>query len=249
MKGSRECVYPEPTSTSKAAKLGQQRKVEQEGGSSSGEYEDEEMVSPAGSQPRGESSRNRKSGASNSNLKAASRKQSRTVLSQKSVASLAGAKAKEKSLSPSTDESLASKAISDSTNMTQFSTISTRMSPDEMPWSHLPRDQQFYLTYHQQHLTHHHYFFRNNVSHFIHSTLVDCALAYDPLLYAIAGFSAFHHTVSQSNGRISDFLGYYNKSVSLLRKSLQTVQKHTDATIMTILQLAAFEVRHLCSLC
>ena len=248
-KGSRECVYPEPTSTAKGtlgSKLGQQRRVEQEGGSSSGEYEDEDVVSPTVNRPQGELSRNQKSTASNSNLRAASRKQSRTMLNPKSTPSLASEMAKEKSLSPSTDESLASKARSDSTNLTPcgFSTVSTNTPQEDFPWSHLHQDQQFYLMYHQQHLTHHHYFFRNDASHFVHSILIDLAMTYDPLLHAVIGFSAFHYTVSQPNGRISDFLGFYNKSVSLLRKSLQSSQKHTDATIITILQLAAFEVSY-----
>ena len=66
---------------------------------------------------------------------------------------------------------------------------------------------------------------------------------YEPLLYAVVGFAAFHSTLKKHNGKIQDFLGYYNKSVSLLRKSLSSGQRHTDATMMTILQLAAFEVR------
>ena len=252
MKGSRECVYPDPSSTVKGAlgtKLGQQRKVEEESGSSSGEYEDEEVVSPVSSKPHGELLRTKKSFTSNPNLKAASRKQSRTILNQKNVASMTSEKLKEKSLSPSTDESLASKTRSDSTNLTQsgrMSTISPNTQLDDSPWSHLHHDQQFFLAYHQQNMTHHHYFFRNNASQFVHSTLIKFALTYDPLLYAIVGFSAFHYTVNQPNGRIPDFLGFYNKSVSLLRKSLQSNHKHTDATILTILQLAAFEVRWLC---
>ena len=62
------------------------------------------------------------------------------------------------------------------------------------------------------------------------------------LLYAVVGFAAFQLTVTRSDGKIQDFLGYYNTSVSLLRKSLVENQKHTDATMLTILQLATFEV-------
>ena len=49
-------------------------------------------------------------------------------------------------------------------------------------------------------------------------------------------------TVKRQNGRIQDFLEYYDKSVSLLRKSLAGGQIYTDATLLTTLQLAAFEV-------
>lgn len=44
------------------------------------------------------------------------------------------------------------------------------------------------------------------------------------------------------DGKIQDYLGYYNKSVSLLIKSLG-MNTRTDAAMLTILQLATFEVR------
>lgn len=50
--------------------------------------------------------------------------------------------------------------------------------------------------------------------------------------------------MKQPDGQIQDFLGYYNRSVSLLRKSLASGQRHTDATLLTILQLATIEVRY-----
>lgn len=88
----------------------------------------------------------------------------------------------------------------------------------------------------------------HDASYFHHHILVEQALNYDPLLYAVAGFAAFQSTVKRSDGRIQDFLGYYNKSLSLLRKSLRDHQQHTDATMLTILQLATLEVRkpHCC---
>ena len=49
-------------------------------------------------------------------------------------------------------------------------------------------------------------------------------------------------TVKRQNGRIQDFLGYYDKAVSLLRKSLAGGQVYEDATLLTTLQLATFEV-------
>lgn len=49
-------------------------------------------------------------------------------------------------------------------------------------------------------------------------------------------------TVKRHKGRMQDFLGYYDKSVSLLRKSLAGGQIYTDGTFLTTLQLATFEV-------
>jgi hypothetical protein len=123
-----------------------------------------------------------------------------------------------------------------------LSSVSTEALPEDGPWTHLPRDLQYYLNYFSQRLNCHHLFFKHDANHFVHSILIEHALRYSPLLYAVVGFAAFHLTVAR-NGKIQDFLGYYNKSVSLLRKSLFANETHTDATMLTVLQLATFEVR------
>lgn len=81
---------------------------------------------------------------------------------------------------------------------------------------------------------------------FLKTTFLEIALSYEPLLYAITAFSAYHHTLTKSDGQLQDFLGYYNKSVSLLRESLARTPRHTLATVLTILQLATFEVGSTC---
>lgn len=99
----------------------------------------------------------------------------------------------DKSLSPSIDDS-----SNDSTNSPaaivqqtdNHSYVSTITSQDSVPWSHLPHDLQRHLEYHH-HLTYHHWFFRYDITHFLRSILVEHALAYDPLLYAVVGFAAF----------------------------------------------------------
>lgn len=75
------------------------------------------------------------------------------------------------------------------------------------------------------------------------TTLLEIAAHNDHLLYAVVGFAAYHHALSKPNGRISDFLSYYSKSVQLLLLSLQRNQRRTPATLLTILQLATIEVR------
>lgn len=121
-------------------------------------------------------------------------------------------------------------------------TPESSMSPEKPSFSHLPQDQRFYLEYLRTNVTYHHYFFRNNANYFVHNTLIEHALSYEPLLHAVVGFAAYHATLERSNGKIQDFLGYYNKSVSLLLKALTSGQKHTEAMLLTILQLATFEV-------
>lgn len=147
----------------------------------------------------------------------------------------------ESGLSPST-EAPSTPASTSLDKPATFSSVSTEPPQDTKPWSQLPPDLQYYLEYHKTHLTYHHWFFKHDANHFLHTILVDLALHYDPLLYAVVGFAAFQSTLTRSNGKIQDFLGYYNKSVSLLRKSLYNNERHTDATMLTILQLATFEV-------
>lgn len=78
---------------------------------------------------------------------------------------------------------------------------------------------------------------------FFRGALVDLAMQYEPLLYAIVGFAAYNHTIQQPNGKLSHFLKFYNRSLSLLRKSLANRDSHTEAMLATILQLSTFEVR------
>lgn len=72
--------------------------------------------------------------------------------------------------------------------------------------------------------------------------LLDIALQNEPLLYAIVGFSAFQRTLHNPNGKIQDFLQYYNKSVSLLLRALKRGDRHNHGTILAMLQLATIEV-------
>ena len=148
----------------------------------------------------------------------------------------------EETRSPSTEPSSGpTSATSD--QRTRFSSVSTAISTEVRPLSQLPQDIQFYLHYHQTHLSFHHYFFKQEASYFLHTILIEQAVLYDPLLYAVAGFAAFHCTVKRRQGQIQDFLEYYNQSVSLLRRSLANGETYTDRTMLTILQLATFEVR------
>ena len=108
-------------------------------------------------------------------------------------------------------------------------------------WSHLDPDLQRLLEIHQN-MNHHHYLLKHKADDFLHITLIEQAVSYDPLLYAVCCFAAYHESLRTNGSDIKDFLEYYNKSVTLLLRSLQSRQKHTVATLLTILQLATFEV-------
>ncbi|CZT00813.1 related to C6 finger domain protein [Rhynchosporium graminicola] len=119
-----------------------------------------------------------------------------------------------------------------------FSTNSDTLRSD---WSHLPLDLQFYLTYFYENVTHLHYSLKFDAANFLQTTFLDAALRNEPLLYAVVGFSAFQRTLHTTEGRIQDFLQYYNKAVSLLLTSLKRGERHTNGTLLAILQLATVE--------
>lgn len=103
---------------------------------------------------------------------------------------------------------------------------------------------RFYLEYARTNLTKHHWEMKLDGKGFLSNTLVETALRFEPLLNAVVGFAAYHYTLSKPDGRLEDFLVYYQKSVSLLRETMK--QKPSLATIMTILQLATIEVCFSC---
>jgi hypothetical protein len=67
-------------------------------------------------------------------------------------------------------------------------------------------------------------------------------LHYEPLLYALVGFSAYHYSLHSPGGKLYTFLQYYNKALTLLRKSLGSGEEHSEATLCTVLVLTTFEV-------
>ena len=124
----------------------------------------------------------------------------------------------------------------------ETSSTANQSSPQPSRLSELSEDIQFYLSYHRQHLNYHHYFLRLESVEFVKTTLLDHALSYEPLLYAVVGFAAWHHTLGQADGKLNDFLQYYHRSLTLLRESLASKEKRGEGMLLTILQLATFEV-------
>jgi hypothetical protein len=146
----------------------------------------------------------------------------------------------QKARSPSSDSSTS--ALSGTHTPASSLQPSARVTPLlRLKWAHLKKDVQKYLEFHQEHITHYHYILHYDAGDFFHTHLIDLALTYEPLLYAVVGFAAYYHTLSRPDGKLSHFLSYYSRSLSLLRQSLQAGQPRTEATILTILQLATFE--------
>ncbi len=109
----------------------------------------------------------------------------------------------------------------------------------------MARDLQFYLNYFQNHITIQHYSLKRDTNNFLRGELLARAMKFEPLKYAIAGYAAYFHTISQPEGRISTFLQFYNESVSRLRVAILKNKKQGLAIFLTILQLASIEVRSL----
>jgi hypothetical protein len=105
----------------------------------------------------------------------------------------------------------------------------------------LKPDLQRYLQFQQDYMTYYHYFYKLDPTDFIHCEMIDLALNYEPLLYAVVGFAAYHYELQQENPKLSHFLGYHSKSLSMLRKSLSKRDPVREGTLLTVLQLATFE--------
>jgi hypothetical protein len=108
-------------------------------------------------------------------------------------------------------------------------------------------DVQFYLDYFRNHITVHHYSLKRDTNDFLKGDFLTHAMKFEPLKYAVAGYAAYFHTLSQPDGRMSTFLHFYNESVSRLRSTITKNKKQGLATFLTILQLASIEVSRSCS--
>ena len=160
---------------------------------------------------------------------------------QSSEMSAASSSSKEKVMTPSTDTSSSRSRAETPTSSLQANPPSFTAISRRQRWADRRGDIQKYLQFHDEYVTYYHYFLKFDLEDFIHTELIDMALVYEPLLYAVVAFAAYHHTVQQPDGRVADFLSYYSKSLNLLMKSLAKGAKTTEATLLTVLQLTTFE--------
>ena len=114
---------------------------------------------------------------------------------------------------------------------------------EHVRWPGLPSDIKWYLTYHRNNLSHHHYGFKYDGSNFLAATFLQIAMGDEALMYAVVAFAAYFHTLSREDGSIQEFLKYYDRSVTILLSSLGKRRKLRVSTLLTILQLATIEVR------
>ncbi|KAF2275660.1 uncharacterized protein EI97DRAFT_378796 [Westerdykella ornata] len=119
--------------------------------------------------------------------------------------------------------------------------ISRAIMPPSTDSTTFPQDVRFYLDYFKNHMSHHHYSLKRDGDNAFKTDLLAMAVKHEPLRYAVVGYAAYFHTLSKPDGQISDFLQYYNESVSRLRASIEKSRKQNLATFLTILQLASIE--------
>ncbi|KAM0493047.1 hypothetical protein ACHAPB_008628 [Verticillium nonalfalfae] len=93
------------------------------------------------------------------------------------------------------------------------------------------------------HMDHHNYCIVHDGDNFFHGILPNFALQNEALLNAIVGFSAYLYSLEHNpNGKMWEFLQYYNRGVTLLLASLKRKEKPDIGTLLTILQLATIEM-------
>ncbi|RHZ51555.1 hypothetical protein CDV55_103811 [Aspergillus turcosus] len=256
-KGNRDCVYPSPTATGTSSKAGSRsgararaHRPPSQGSDSSSHVEpdefhalepilDEEEVDE-GSVESGTLLSPSTTSLTASVDPSPSTKQSMQTLRKPRTKQTAP----ETTHSNTEDNSPSTEASSRFESMSARSAsvgLSSQESLGAVNFSHLPEDLRFYLTFHQEYMTYRHYFMRPPSDQFVHHSIVKFALQYEPLLYAIVGFSAYHHCVHTGKGKLYTFLQYYDKALKLLRKSLASGEPHREATLITVLALTTFE--------
>lgn len=148
-----------------------------------------------------------------------------------------GTKSSSPSISTGTASSLTTATL-------PFTEIPGAMVGSRPEWAHLSPDMQFYLSFFCENITHYHYCMVTDADDFFRSILPAVAIQNDALLFAVVGFAAYHYTMRHRNGKVNEFLQYYNRSVTLLIGCLKRKEPNTLATLMTILQLATIEVTY-----
>lgn len=118
-----------------------------------------------------------------------------------------------------------------------------RISRTPKPTCHRP--VQFFLKFHQDHVTRHHYFRLYDYNHFCTNGLRQMAEDCEALRYAIAAFSALIYSVNVDiSAREHAFL-YYASALQHLRGLLDQDDldiKRYHAAVATVLQLSTFDV-------
>ncbi|KAI0432553.1 hypothetical protein F5Y09DRAFT_329611 [Xylaria sp. FL1042] len=246
-KGKRDCVYPDPpaakgTTSSNTSKETALTSQEASPESSTDEMEDleketklesirdeEEPVEHSPQHPQSAKGIHREHTTSALNLRRMGNRQN------SETPSFEGNKSSSPAISTGTSASF--------TTTIQTSDAALQPSTTSPEWTHLPKEIQYHLGYFCENITHFSYGMPNDPDGFFKSTLLSMAVreGNDALLFAVVGFSAYHSTLRHLHGKIEDFLGYYNKSVTMLLNNLKRGDGRNLPTLLTMLQLATIE--------
>lgn len=255
-KGGRECVYPEVTTSSKgassASKCDKPRNTNDSGSSSEdGETADEVDKMESILDEEEDEPRDALIFDSQTRPEVSSIADGATPRARESSEAPSSIRDKITSPTPSTEGSTGWNVYARRASSLSASVLdkSSNQRTLKLNTKHLPADLQFYLQYFYDNITYHHYSLKYDSCDFLRTIYLDAVLRNDALLHATVGFSAFQHTLANPQGKIEDFLLYYNKAVSLLLRSLQKGLRSTIGTLLTILQLATIEVCFGCSSC
>ncbi|KEY71487.1 hypothetical protein S7711_03553 [Stachybotrys chartarum IBT 7711] len=148
---------------------------------------------------------------------------------------------------PSQEGNKSSSPSASTATTNSFTTVTFQSSDLPVPsvgrldLSHFSPQTQRHMAWFSDNMTHFHYCISHDGDNFFKSMLPAIAVSDEALLNALVGFSAYHMTLQDPEGKLEDFLQYYNKSVTLLLGSLKRKEKHTITTLLTILQLATIE--------
>ncbi|KAK8080561.1 hypothetical protein PG997_008379 [Apiospora hydei] len=183
---------------------------------------DEEEPTEGGLRPQQSfSSLRRRSTASTLNLQRSGTRHS------SETPSLEGTKSSSPSVSTGTSVSFATPSLPPDPSI--------QAGPSE--WSHLPPDLHFYLQYFCDNMTHYSYCVVFDTDEFFMKFLPSVAVqsGNEALLYALVGFAAYHRTIQNPSGNISEFLQYYNKSEYL--GDWVNLSGHQKAALQILMQL------------
>ncbi|KAJ5637009.1 hypothetical protein N7490_006888 [Penicillium lividum] len=245
-KGTRDCVYPSPASSSKGGTRPSVKsrgaRPPSQGSDSSGRLEFDEIspLEPILDEEEPDSaalaSRPSPSSTTSTSRPDLHRTQSGQSLRKPSLKQVPeSGSVMEPGSSPSTESSSRFESVSvRSASVSQSTT-------DMLNAARLPERLRFYLNFHEEFITPGHFFLREPSRAFVQHSLIELALQYEPLLYALVGFAAYHHTLHSPGGKMYTFLKYYNKALVLLRKSLESGEEHNEAILCTVLVLTTFE--------
>ncbi|KAI1824197.1 hypothetical protein F4861DRAFT_531081 [Xylaria intraflava] len=149
---------------------------------------------------------------------------------------------RQNSETPSLDGTKSSSPSVSTGTSASFTTATPQLNTNP-EWAHLHKDLRYYMGYYCENITYFNYGMTNDTDGFFKSILPSLAVreGNDALLYAVVGFAAYHSMLRHPNGRIENFLEYYNKSVQILLSNLNYEHQQNLPTLLAILQLATIE--------